>query len=443
MSKMTFNPISSKFDLVNSASDFYTDNDARYLKLAADNDPLTGQLDVNNILTATDFQGYGGVPITASKGLKSPYTRIVVVDKDGKGNYTTIKAACDYVATQTRAIATPWLILVGEGDYTESPFTIPTYTTVKTLGFNSGGTSLPRLTGSSLTSGNFITMGTLSQLAGFYIDISQSSGATGETRVISGTTSSRIKEVFISGASASSTHEHIGIYSCWAINFTISLSGTKAVSAVMNGTQLRNGWIYNTDNIFIRGLSGNNNIQFIRFGAGTGGSTATYDIQVISGSVTVNNSPTRKITGTVYWTDTAFNTGSGVREAVLDTDIPLSIKGASGQSANLTEWQNSSGTVLSYVDATGGALFGDRVRFTQTDGNEAIDSANDGYMDYYATTLHRFNQSVDITGNCEADTYSVGGVAGIDKSITVLDADGTTTHALVFTKGVLTACTTT
>jgi hypothetical protein len=45
---MTFNPISSKFDLVNSASDFYTDNDARYLKLAADNDPLTGQLDVNN-----------------------------------------------------------------------------------------------------------------------------------------------------------------------------------------------------------------------------------------------------------------------------------------------------------------------------------------------------------------------------------------------------------
>jgi elongation factor P hydroxylase len=64
-------------------------------------------------------------------------------------------------------------------------------------------------------------------------------------------------------------------------------------------------------------------------------------------------------------------------------------------------------------------------------------------MDYGATTGHRFNTDVDITGNCEADTYSVGGVAGTDKAITVLDADGTTTHALTFSKGVLTACVTT
>jgi len=123
--------------------------------------------------------------------------------------------------------------------------------------------------------------------------------------------------------------------------------------------------------------------------------------------------------------------------------IGLTIRANASQTANLQEWQNSAGTVLSYVDATGGALFGDKVRFTQTDGNEYIDSLNDGYMDYGATTLHRFNQSIDVTGNCEADTYSVGGLAGIDKTITVLDADGTTTHQLVFSKGILTACTTT
>jgi hypothetical protein len=47
------------------------------------------------------------------------------------------------------------------------------------------------------------------------------------------------------------------------------------------------------------------------------------------------------------------------------------------------------------------------------------------------------------TNGFDAVGFSVGGTAGIDKSITVLDADGTTTHALTFTKGILTACVTT
>jgi len=41
-----------------------------------------------------------------------------------------------------------------------------------------------------------------------------------------------------------------------------------------------------------------------------------------------------------------------------------------------------------------------------------------------------------------ASAYSVGATNGIDKTITVLDADGSTTHALTFTKGILTACVT-
>jgi hypothetical protein len=40
---------------------------------------------------------------------------------------------------------------------------------------------------------------------------------------------------------------------------------------------------------------------------------------------------------------------------------------------------------------TGTPLFGDKIKFTQTDGNEYIDSLADGYMDYGATTAHRFN----------------------------------------------------
>ena len=40
------------------------------------------------------------------------------------------------------------------------------------------------------------------------------------------------------------------------------------------------------------------------------------------------------------------------------------------------------------------SLFAGKVKFTQTDGNEYIDSLNDGYMDYGATTAHRFNNDI-------------------------------------------------
>jgi len=38
----------------------------------------------------------------------------------------------------------------------------------------------------------------------------------------------------------------------------------------------------------------------------------------------------------------------------------------------------------------------DKVIFTQTDGNEYIDSLATGYMDYGATTAHRFNNQIDL-----------------------------------------------
>lgn len=60
----------------------------------------------------------------------------------------------------------------------------------------------------------------------------------------------------------------------------------------------------------------------------------------------------------------------------------------------------SGGTTINRAIQTGAGtvLFGDKVMFTQTDGDEYIDSLADGYMDYGATTGHRFNANVDITG---------------------------------------------
>jgi hypothetical protein len=59
-----------------------------------------------------------------------------------------------------------------------------------------------------------------------------------------------------------------------------------------------------------------------------------------------------------------------------------------------------------YVSATGGTMYGllnvqgqilvdDKIMFTQTDGNEYIDSLADGYMDYRATTGHRFGDGTN------------------------------------------------
>jgi hypothetical protein len=53
--------------------------------------------------------------------------------------------------------------------------------------------------------------------------------------------------------------------------------------------------------------------------------------------------------GTVY-----ASTGTHITITSQGASItPLKLKGATSQSANLTEWQNSSGTAQSYMDATG------------------------------------------------------------------------------------------
>jgi hypothetical protein len=48
--------------------------------------------------------------------------------------------------------------------------------------------------------------------------------------------------------------------------------------------------------------------------------------------------------------------------------------------------------------------------FTQTDGNEYIDSLADGYMDYGATTAHRFNNHL-ILSNVKSGATQAGASA--------------------------------
>jgi len=89
-------------------------------------------------------------------------------------------------------------------------------------------------------------------------------------------------------------------------------------------------------------------------------------------------------------------------------------------------WRES-GTNLMLLDGDGNLTVSgetvllDKLKFTQTDGNEFIDSLNDGYMDYGATTGHRFNASIDAGAN---DIQTTGSIKGIHKT-----SDGTSAVA--------------
>ena len=82
----------------------------------------------------------------------------------------------------------------------------------------------------------------------------------------------------------------------------------------------------------------------------------------------------------------------------LSTNKHNNLRGLDYASAGHTEF---AGTEVANT-FTKQNLFADKVKFTQTDGNEYIDSLADGYMDYRATTAHRFGDGTNQT-NIAAD----------------------------------------
>lgn len=73
----------------------------------------------------------------------------------------------------------------------------------------------------------------------------------------------------------------------------------------------------------------------------------------------------------------------------------LNFKNRSGSGAGVNNFS---------ILAAGPSIFYDKVLFTQTDGNEYIDSLNDGYLDVGATTGIRLKQDTDVEGNLTAST---------------------------------------
>ena len=70
----------------------------------------------------------------------------------------------------------------------------------------------------------------------------------------------------------------------------------------------------------------------------------------------------------------------------------------------------NAGTPL-FTFHNGKVLVKDKVMFTQTDGNEYIDSLNSGFMDYGATTAHRFNNPLFISNIKSGSTQANAGAS--------------------------------
>jgi len=68
-----------------------------------------------------------------------------------------------------------------------------------------------------------------------------------------------------------------------------------------------------------------------------------------------------------------------------------------------------------YLQVDGQILATDKIMFTQTDGNEYIDSLNDGYIDYGATTTHRFNNDLEVAGNIQIQNGGTIGNASAER----------------------------
>ena len=130
------------------------------------------------------------------------WTNTVIVDKGGLGDYTTIKDACDYVATQTPSTSNRWQVLVMNGLYLENTFTIPAWTTVNgfvptTLG-NFEAVTINMTT--TLTSGTGIDMTNTSNMANIAVIWSNfSGGQTGDIDLVLARGNNKLTGLYLQG----------------------------------------------------------------------------------------------------------------------------------------------------------------------------------------------------------------------------------------------------
>lgn len=112
----------------------------------------------------------------------------------------------------------------------------------------------------------------------------------------------------------------------------------------------------------------------------------------------------------VSWTSIGRYTQDGVTRASSSGVVAQAFVAASGQTANIVEWRNSSGSVLSYVTASGGGVFA------------TLRSLATLVVDGVAT----FSNDINVSGRVNAARGTFSDIVTISKlQSTALRADGT------------------
>ncbi|MBL0320493.1 MAG: hypothetical protein IPP74_14555 [Alphaproteobacteria bacterium] len=193
-----------------------------------------------------------GGKATFEDGMFTPWTRTLIVDQGGHGDYTTVKGAVDYVATQTPTSTTPWQILVMSGKYAENPFSIPAYVTVSGFVPTTWGnfdTVVIDFT-STITSGIGITMVNNSDLGNLVVKFDGFTATqTGNLTLISG--ANKVTGVFVQcygfsaynliGLSASVSSAYITNCTLEVDNF--GAGGARAISSASANANFNNNLI--------------------------------------------------------------------------------------------------------------------------------------------------------------------------------------------------------
>lgn len=289
-------------------------------------------------------------------------TKTLVVDAAGRGDYTTIKAACDYVATQTPSSSNQWVIQVLPGYYTEAPFSIPTYCLVQGMGQTPTGNVAHCVQISPVvpwTGGTFITMGSIAAIDNCGILLPLDASATADGIGLSG--SGRYTRCWFQGINSTVGVRNLKVISGGVVlqdcNVYVGGSNSTAVHC-SDGSAIKKCWIYTSaagTDIFAILMDGHNDdtvISFVRFGA-TSGNFFNYDIKVTDGRVWVLYSKVKTYTGDVRQLDKWATSLSGLQEAVAATDVVSTLKGAAGQTANLLELKDSADAILASISAAG------------------------------------------------------------------------------------------
>jgi len=337
MPKPIFNPLSAKFDYVSVPGDILYD-------------PFTEQIDTNYF------------------GIARLYAKIIIVNAAGSADYTTISAAITAATALSPASDNLIAILVYPGSYTEN-WTLPAY--VSLIGFKgvkcyTSGTEGPAFIFQGYNTVSdiifypvYITTKYLIKITGTGVilkNISADSWAGYNTTnhyVVWSATGNLAHTLemencyfYMRSAGNPSVTTAYAFYGETASARTLTIRGCTFRSARIAGTGSYIGYYQG----YVAGASTIVDSVFM----GTSGSIVANDARLTGCSFQGAVS-----SGVAALDDTTIRQGRTHTGLVTTlsptaaTDKVLILKGASSQSANLQEWQNSSAGVLAYVDASG------------------------------------------------------------------------------------------